>query len=247
MIPLHRVSVAAASALVAALLTIVTAALHSGFTPSPGFVRTFHPTGDFNAPVSQDRTAEVSLEFIRQNPSLPRRSFGVQWRGLWHVPDECTLELRVTSDDEVQLLVGAFPTTRASMPAMLTGEAYRNQEPFAEFRGRTLERRSIATALSEHGFEARSITFHQREHPSIGAVRPPAATYTIPTPYGSHQDYVRFTALQLFDFAAFRHVPQALKGFVYNDDAWFWQRGLSAKTLDSQRSRMVRPSNTRRS
>ena len=111
------------------------------------------------------------------------------------------------------------------------------------FRGRTLERRSIATALAEHGFEVRSITFHRREHPSTEAGRRPAASYTIPTPYGSYEDYVRFTALQLFDFAAFRHVPQALKASVYNDDAWLWQRGLSAKTLDSQRSRMVRPSN----
>ncbi len=108
MIPSRRVSVAAASALVAALLTVATAVLHWRFTPSPGFVRTFHPTGDFGAPPAlEDRTTGVSLEFMGRNPSLPRRSFGVQWRGFWHVPDRRTLELQVTSDDEVQLLVGS--------------------------------------------------------------------------------------------------------------------------------------------
>ncbi len=138
--------------------------------------------------------------------------------------------------------LGAFPTTRASMPAMLTGEAYRNEEPFERFRGRT-QQRSIATVLAEHGYEVRSITFHRIEHPEITSAPKPVVRYTIPTPYGSYEDYVRFTALQLFDFAAFRHVPQALKASVYNDDAWLWQRALSAGTLESQRSRLVRPSN----
>jgi hypothetical protein len=138
--------------------------------------------------------------------------------------------------------LGAFPTTRASMPAMLTGEAYRNEEPFEQFRGRT-QQRSIATVLAEHGYEVRSITFHRIEHPEPMAARRPVVRYTIPTPYGSYGDYVRFTALQLFDFAAFRYVPQALKASVYNDDDWLWQRALSAGTLESQRSRMTRPSN----
>ena len=139
--------------------------------------------------------------------------------------------------------LGAFPTTRASMPAMLTGEAYRNQEPFEAFRRRVMQRRSIASTLGEHGFEVRSITFHQGEHLAAYSGRGPKVRYTIPTPFGSYADYVRFTALQLFDFAAFRYVPQVLKAFVYNDDAWLWQRGLSANTLESQRSRMARPSN----
>ena len=139
--------------------------------------------------------------------------------------------------------LGAFPTTRASMPAMLTAETYRNAEPFEQFRARTIQRRSVATVLAEHGYEVRSVTFHQGEHPSTASGPAPRVRYTIPTPYGTYEDYVRFTALQLFDFAAFRHVPQAMKSSVYNDDAWLWQRGLSANTLGSQRSRMVRPSN----
>ena len=140
--------------------------------------------------------------------------------------------------------LGAFPTTRASMPAMLTGEAYRNQEPF-DAVPRPHSRAAVDCHRALRAWLRGAFDHVPPARTSVNRARlaQPAATYTIPTPYGSYEDYVRFTALQLFDFAAFRHVPQALKGFVYNDDAWLWQRGLSAKTLDSQRSRMVRPSN----
>ena len=110
--------------------------------------------------------------------------------------------------------LGAFPTTRASMPAMLTGEVYRNEEPFDTFLRRVLQQRSIASALSEHRFKVRSITFHQTDHMATDAARSPAVQYNIPTPFGSYSDYVRFMALQLFDFAAFRYVPQVLKASV---------------------------------
>jgi hypothetical protein len=68
------------------------------------------------------------------------------------------------------------------------------------------------------------------------------ARYTIPTPYGTYQDYVRFTALQLFDLAAFRHAPQALKASVYNNDHWLWQRILAPGSLETQQSRTARAS-----
>ena len=139
--------------------------------------------------------------------------------------------------------LGAFPTTRASMPAMLTGETYRNEEPFERFIGRTVLRRSVATVLAEHGHQVRSITFHVREHPAIRARAPALLRYTIPTPYSSYRDYVRFSVLQLFDLSAFRHAPQLLKRHVYNDDAWLWQRRIAGNTLQGPAARMVRPSN----
>jgi hypothetical protein len=138
--------------------------------------------------------------------------------------------------------LGAFPTTRASMPAMLTGETYRNREPFQQFLDRTLRRRSIATALAAHGFEVRSITFQAFEHPTAGSFRRPVTRYRIPTPYGTYQDYVRFTALQLFDLATFRHAPQVLKASVYHNDQWLWQRILASDSLETRRSRTARAS-----
>jgi hypothetical protein len=138
--------------------------------------------------------------------------------------------------------LGAFPTTRASMPAMLTGEVYRNDEPFQQFIDRTVNRRSIATVLAKHGYAVHSVSFHHREHPKVaGDAR--AVRYTIPTPYGSYADYVRFAALQLFDFAAFRCVPHVVKPWVYHDDEWLWQRLFVSGGLSSARARTARASN----
>lgn len=139
--------------------------------------------------------------------------------------------------------LGAFPTTKASMPAMLTGVAYRNDRPFDEFLSQTVERKSIVKTLAERGFAVRSITFHGREHPATARAGDEIVRYTIPTPYGTYEDYVRFTALQLFDLALFRHVPQLLKERVYNEEAWVWQSWYSGASLDSQRPRMARSSN----
>jgi len=138
--------------------------------------------------------------------------------------------------------LGAFPTTRASMPAMLTGETYRNAKPFRQFLESTLQRRSIAMALASQGFEVRSISFQPGEHPSAMSAARPVVRYTIPTPYGTYDDYVRFSAMQLFDLAAFRHAPQVLKPIVYNDDQWLWQRVLPPDSLMGQDSRTARAS-----
>lgn len=139
--------------------------------------------------------------------------------------------------------LGAFPTTRASMPAMLTGIPYRNDVPFDRFLSRTADQRSIASVLAAHGYFVRSISFHGGDHPrALPSGRPGDARYTIPTPYGTYEDYVRFTALQIFDVSLFRHAPQALKTYVYNDQRWLVQHYVEGG-LDGQRPRTFRPSN----
>jgi len=139
--------------------------------------------------------------------------------------------------------LGAFPTTRASMPAMLAGAVYRNDEPFEQFLRRTVLRQSVASVLSESGYQVRSITFHAREHQAVSGESPSVVRYTIPTPYGGYDDYVRFTALQLFDLSLFRSVPQTLKHRVYNDERWLWQRWYAQGGLDAPAARTARSSN----
>lgn len=139
--------------------------------------------------------------------------------------------------------LGAFPTTRASMPAMLAGAVYRNDEPFEDFLRRTVLRRSVASVLAESGYDVRSITFHAREHQAVSGKPPSVVRYTIPTPFGGYDDYVRFTAFQLFDLSLFRSVPQPLKHRVYNDDRWLFQGGYVQGGLDVPAARTVRSSN----
>ena len=141
--------------------------------------------------------------------------------------------------------LGAFPTTRASMPAMFTGVAYRNEMPLDDFISAGIGGRSIFTVLAAQGFQIHSVTFHPRaEHPpeslsSDGGV----VRYNIPTPYGSYRDYVEFSAAQLLDLTLFRHASQAFKSRVYNDQEWLLQRRYAERRPPDQAARGVRPSN----
>jgi hypothetical protein len=137
--------------------------------------------------------------------------------------------------------LGAFPTTRASMPAMLTGMAYRNEMPFNDFVRRG--DRSTFSALAAHGYSVRSITFHSADHPRLArSGTEDIVRYTIPTPYGSYGDYVLSTALQLVDLSLFRHAPHSLKSRVYNDESWLAQGHYARRSLRNEQARRVRTS-----
>ena len=59
--------------------------------------------------------------------------------------------------------LGGFPTTRASMPAMLTGIAYRNEMPLDDLIRENIRDRSIFSVLAAQGYEINSVTFHRQE------------------------------------------------------------------------------------
>ena len=136
--------------------------------------------------------------------------------------------------------LGAFPTTRASMPAMLTGIAYRNDTPFEPFTGANIRDRSIFSVLAGHGYQINSVSFIGYDHPPASLPNPQTtARYTIPTPYGSYRDYVQFAAVQLVDLSLFRHVPHGFKSRVYNDQAWVLESWYSER----RKGRNAGPSN----
>ena len=136
--------------------------------------------------------------------------------------------------------LGAFPTTRASMPAMLTGIAYRNEIPLNTFIRANIRDRSIFSVLAGHGYHINSVAFHNREHPPASfPTGQPTVRYTIPTPYGGYRDYVRFATVQLVGLSLFRHVPHGFKSWVYNDQAWLLESWYS----EQRRARNARPSN----
>ena len=123
--------------------------------------------------------------------------------------------------------LGAFRTTMGSMPAMLTGVAWRNEEPFDRYARR---HPSVFHALGRHGYRLRSLTAHPPDHPrdrfpgAEGAVR-----YTIPSPYGSYRDYVDSASAQLLDLSLFRHAPHRFKARIYRDDRWLLQQRIEAR------------------
>ena len=124
---------------------------------------------------------------------------------------------------------GAFPTTIASIPAMLTGKVYRNDRPLQRYVRDILNEGSIFTALRQSGYRVDSATgmHHGRE----------SATnyYRLQRPYVSFDDYVSFTAWQLADLSLFRHAPHILRPAIYNDESWRLQSIFGAQDTGARR------------
>jgi hypothetical protein len=109
---------------------------------------------------------------------------------------------------------GAFPTTIASMPAMLTGKVYRNDRPLQRYMYDILKEGSIFKSLRAGGYRVDAATgmHHGRE----------SATnfYRLQRPYVSFDDYKAFTAWQLADLSLFRYAPHVLRPAIYNEESW---------------------------
>jgi hypothetical protein len=115
---------------------------------------------------------------------------------------------------------GAFPTTIVSIPAMLTGQAYRNDEPMRQFISKQFSRASLFGVMRSQGYRVdviSGLTFDVK-----------AATnhYVLPTPYVTYEVYRRFAAWQLADLSLFRHSPHVAKPWIYNDQSWRLQNSL---------------------
>ena len=109
---------------------------------------------------------------------------------------------------------GAFRTTIVSIPAMLTGAVYRNEEPIDDFVQKQLEKGFIFSILREYGYDVDFLS-------GLGTGHQYATNaYLIPRPFTPYHDYTRFTAWQLIDLSLFRHAPHAIKPWIYNDQAW---------------------------
>ena len=84
---------------------------------------------------------------------------------------------------------GAFPTTIASMPAMLTGKVYRNDRPLQRYVRDVLKEGSIFKSLRASGYRVDAATgmHHGRE----------SATnyFRLQRPYVSYDEYIQFTRM----------------------------------------------------
>ena len=143
-----------------------------------------------------------------------RPAFDRNWSGFIYYPDH----------------LGAMRRTHGSIPAMLSGVAFRNDMPFTRYLAR---HPSIFQALGGHGYRLRSAT---------GVRTPPdwrqpgverAIRYTIPAPYAGYRDYLDAAAVQLLDLSLFRHAPHGMKAHVYRDRRWFLQAWLARRQSEA--------------
>lgn len=128
---------------------------------------------------------------------------------------------------------GAFPTTIASMPAMLTGKVYRNDQPLQRYRYDVLKEGSIFKSLRASGYRVDTAT--RMHHGKESATN----YYHLPRPYVSYDDYTQFTAWQLADLSLFRHAPHILRPVIYNEESWRLQAVLGPGDTSTRRHNAV--------
>ncbi len=193
----------------------------------------------------EDAAAPAATEAAPSNPAQPGGepppglfTFSAGTNGLLLIPDAFHSDAfaAILEEDEAEARalkaqfegftffrehMGAFPNTRPSLPAMLSGTRYDNDEPWSGYLRRSLQEGSVMTHLSEAGWEVDVATF-------VGSILrgPLTHRFRFPRPFAS-QDEVRFhESMLLLDISWFRHVPHLFKPWVYNDQAWRLQ-GLS--------------------
>ena len=125
---------------------------------------------------------------------------------------------------------GAFPTTIASIPAMLTGDtSYRNEQPLQSYFRDRFEDGSLFKSLRAAGYRVDNITAWQYDNSSETHV------YPIPRPYVSYREYARFAAWELADLSLFRHAPHVLREGIYNDQKWRLQQVFGPRDTSTRR------------
>ena len=118
-IPRRRLKVLAGGYAVAAVaLAALLFLLDGRVSERIGLRREVYPNADFNgAPLLEGVSREVSLDFLSDDPALPRRFFSVRWRGFWHLPEAGELELHGAGDDRLDVWLDGELVIRRTPPA----------------------------------------------------------------------------------------------------------------------------------
>ncbi len=127
---------------------------------------------------------------------------------------------------------GHFQSTHFSVPAIVSGQLYKNDVPMGEFLEKTYNGNTTINALHQQGYEVDLVPW--------SSLVPRAQAdnyYAIPSPYaGSLSDFVRSKTTLLLDLVLFRHAPHVLKRVIYNDQKWLTQRsGVENEKLQFRR------------
>ena len=67
-------------------------------------------TGDFQGvPFINDVSQGATLDFLEDDPRLPREFFSARWTGYWYVPSSQFVVLHVGADDYADIWIGIVP------------------------------------------------------------------------------------------------------------------------------------------
>lgn len=103
-------------AVVAVALTALLILLEGRVSERIGLRREVYQNTEFSgAPFVEGVSHDVTLDFLSDFPTLPRRFFSVRWHGFWHVPEAVEFELHGAGDDRLdvwlddELVIRRFP------------------------------------------------------------------------------------------------------------------------------------------
>ena len=99
-------------------LTVLLFFLSSGAADRTGVRRQVFPDVGFNgAALLDDVGAAINLDFLNDDPGLPRRFFSARWTGFWYVPEAGEVELHGAGDDRLDVWLDGELVIRRTPPA----------------------------------------------------------------------------------------------------------------------------------
>ena len=97
--PRHFRTVAGGCGALVVALTVLLVALDARMSERTGLQRAVYPEVGFGGMPRIDVGRSVSLDFLLEDPALPRQFFSIRWNGFWHLPAGGVVELIGAGDD----------------------------------------------------------------------------------------------------------------------------------------------------
>ena len=103
---------------VAAGLTALLFVLSPGAADRTGVRRQVFPAVGFNGtPLLDNVGTTITLDFLNDDPDLPRRFFSARWTGYWYAPEAGDVELHGAGDDRLDVWLDGELVIRRTPPA----------------------------------------------------------------------------------------------------------------------------------
>lgn len=119
-----------------------------------------------------------------------------------------------------------FPTTFMTVPALLSGKIYRNDETKQGFIQRVIERESIFPVLRDQGYQV-DLASDKFE---VNLYRKGFHTDSYAIPNNLHLSNLHYTlddTVRMVDLILFRHTPHLARKSIYRDQSWLLQSMFS--------------------
>ena len=114
----HLRALAAAYVAIAVALTGLLLVLEERLSERTGLRRQVFANTDFEGvPFVADVSPDISLDFLDDDPTLPRRFFSARWRGFWYVPESGAIDLHGAGDDRLDVWLDGELLIRRTPPA----------------------------------------------------------------------------------------------------------------------------------